>query len=589
VRAQFDSYDFADRGLHRPTLTLDVEEGTLSSQDAPAASLVRIRGARLVARGRYVGVDDPLRELEVTISVPDGRIVARRLLQAYVPEGQTSHLAVGHAHFTVEGKITLVAHRARGTLDLRSEDLLLEHGRLRLGAGVRVHARVHDWQWETGDLVVDDARVEIEHPTVTSVDANGPMLSLERITLAARSDGFTFADPLVRVALQASLVKARVHDPAALNAFLPDKATFALEGADAAFDANVSVDVRNHVASGEIRANASRLGVGNGSLHLLGDVALNARVASWDFHANTVALLGARVRLENLTGRFGSNGRPDLTARSLALEMSSPALHIDRPTLAGADFHLSLERAEIPDVRSVGALLPPGAALRIEAGRARADADVWVSDSKRAAGGTVHVAATSTALQLGETLLSGDFDLSARLGGFDPKRRTIAISAARLAIRDLAVTGATATAGDWHGNVNVENAALRLRPGVELDGVVRVDARDARPLLALVFGTRVSPLVVGLVDMPHLVASSHVTVGTDRLALLDLDARGGNVALRGSYARRGTHQEGGVVGRKWFVSAGLGVNDGGTWLRLFGLDGWLRDRRREVMKLLDAK
>ena len=589
ARAQFDSFDLAARGLHQPKLTLDIEEGTLSSQDAPGEALVRIRGARLVARGWQVNVDDPLRELEVTISVPDGRIVARRLLHAYLPKGETTQLATGHARFTLYGKLTLVAHRARGTLDLRSEDLLVERGRLRLGAGVRVHARVHDWRWQTGDLVVDDARVSIEHPTVTSADTKGPMLALDRIVLAAESNAFTFSDPLARVGFRAALVNARVHDPAALNAFLPEKAAYALEGQDAAFDADVRVDVKNHVASGEVSANASGLGVGNRSLHLRGDVALAARVDSWDLGANTLALRAARIRLEHVTGRFRPNGTPELSARRLALEVSSPELHIDGPTLVGSDFHLVLEEAEIPDVRAVAALLPPGAAFGIEGGRARADADLWVSNSKRTSGGTVRVALTGAAMRLGETRLSGDFDFRAQFGGFDPERREIALAAARLGIRDLTVTGATATAADWDGSVDVTNATLGLRPALRFDGLVRIEARDARPLLALVFGKRVSPFVVGLADMPHLVASSQVKLGMDRLALVDFDARGGNVALRGSYAKRGAHQEGGVVGRKWFVSAGFGVNDGGTWVRLFGLDGWLRDRRREVQKLLDAK
>jgi hypothetical protein len=589
LTARFDSYDSASRSLQRPALTVDVDDGTLSSHDAPAAVLVRIHGARLRASGALVGIDDPLRALEVSISIPEGRIVARRLLRAYLPKGEKWQVLAGGAHFALGAQLAMVEHLGRGTIDLRSVDLGLEWDRLRLAGGVHVQARVHGWRWQTGDLAVDDARVDIEHVTVASGDGGEPMLSLDRITLAAKSDAFTLTDPLVRVVLRASLVKARVRDPAALNAFLPDKATFAMEGQDAAFDADVHIDVRRHVATGEVLAKASGLGAGNSSLHLRGDVLLAAQVASWDFRANTLALLGARVRLEHITGRFGPRGPPGLSARGIGLLMRSPELCLERPTLTGADFHLTLEKGEIPDIRALGALLPPGAALGIDAGRARADADVWVSDSQRSAGGALLVTVAGGAMHLGETRLSGDFGIQAELGGFDPRRGSIALSAARFTVDHLAVGGATATTSGWHGDVDVEGGTLDLRPGIQFDGVVLVDARDARPLLALAFGRSIPRLVVGLTDMPRLVASSRVTMGMDRLALVDVDARGGDVALRGSYATRGTRREGGFVGRKWFVSAGFGVHDEGTWLRLFGLDGWLRDRRGAVMKLLEAE
>jgi hypothetical protein len=589
LRARFDSYDSDSGSLRRPELAVDVEDGTLSSQDAPATALVRIHGARLLARGERVGVDDPLRALDVSISIPEGRVVARRLLHAYLPKGENWQVVAGRAHFTLGAQLALAEHRGRGTIELRSADPELEWGRLRLGAGVRVKARVHGWRWETGDLAVDEARVDVDHVKISADGVKEPMLSLDRVTLAASSDAFTVSDPLVRVVLRASLVKAKVHDPAALNAFLPDKARFALEGQDATFDADVRVDVRRHVGSGEVLAKASQLGAGTGSLHLRGDVLLAAQIASWDFRASTLALLGAQVRLEQVTGRFAPEGPPQLSARGLGLVMRSSELRLDRPTLAGADFHLTLEKAEIPDARALDVLFPPGAALGIESGRARADADVWVSHSQGAAGGTMLVALQGATLRFGESRLSGDFGLGAQLGGFNPERESVGIPFARFSIRDLAVSGATATTSGWNGDVEVVNATLGLRQGVRFDGPVFVDARDARPLLALAFGRRIPGLVVRLTDMPRLVARSHVTLGVDRLAITDVDARGGDVALRGSYATRGTRREGGFVGRKAFISAGFGVNDGGTWVRFFGLDGWLRDRRGAVVELLEAK
>jgi hypothetical protein len=124
---------------------------------------------------------------------------------------------------------------------------------------------------------------------------------------------------------------------------------------------------------------------------------------------------------------------------------------------------------------------------------------------------------------------------------------------------------------------------------VQLDGVVSVDARDARPLLAILFGSDFPKILVAITDVPRLVGSARLTVGANQFAILDLDAGGGDVALRGSYAAIGDQRRGGVVATKCFLSLGLRLDDDGTHLRLFGLDGWMRDQRRAVMKLLEAR
>jgi hypothetical protein len=86
-----------------------------------------------------------------------------------------------------------------------------------------------------------------------------------------------------------------------------------------------------------------------------------------------------------------------------------------------------------------------------------------------------------------------------------------------------------------------------------------------------------------------LVGSARIAVGANRLALLDFGLGGGTVALRGSYAASGRHRRGAVIARKWFLSVGLRLDDDGLRLRLFGLDGWLRNERRAVLKLLDGR
>jgi hypothetical protein len=107
-------------------------------------------------------------------------------------------------------------------------------------------------------------------------------------------------------------------------------------------------------------------------------------------------------------------------------------------------------------------------------------------------------------------------------------------------------------------------------------------------LLAILFGNSLPRFVVRLIAMPGLRASVRLVAAARQLALLDLDARGGNVALRGSYATRDARRRGAIIARKAFLSVGIRLDDEGARLRFFGLQRWLRDQTRDVGKLLEV-
>jgi hypothetical protein len=273
----------------------------------------------------------------------------------------------------------------------------------------------------------------------------------------------------------------------------------------------------------------------------------------------------------------------------VALEARAPGFDLADPKLRGGDYHLVVEDALLPHAPALDVLLAPGGPFWIESGSARASVDLAVSDSQRSARGGVDVSLSNGTVRLEDTRFSGDFRLRAGLRGFRPEDDRLGLSDARLEMRNVAVTGATASTSGWQGDVTFSQASLRLEPEPELDGVVGLDARDARPLLAMLFGSGFPGILVRVTDVPRLVGSARVSVGPDRLAVLDLSAGGGNVGLQGSYAAVGTRRRGGVIARKCFLSIGLGLDDDGTHLRLFGLDGWLREQRNAAMKLLGGQ
>jgi hypothetical protein len=244
--------------------------------------------------------------------------------------------------------------------------------------------------------------------------------------------------------------------------------------------------------------------------------------------------------------------------------------------------------AALPDAAALSSLAPTGGVFGIESGAAQLAADVTVSNSRGRATGFVDAAVARGVVRLDKTRLAGNVRLRARISGFDPDDERLDLTGTRLELRDVAVSGASAATSGWRGDVVLSPASLRLAGSPAFDGVVRLDASDARPLLAVLFGKSLPRFVVRLIAMPGLRASVRLVAAADQLAMLDLDARGGNVALRGSYAVRGAHRRGAIIARKAFLSVGLRLDDDGARVRLFGLQRWLGDQTREVRKLLEV-
>jgi hypothetical protein len=580
----FDGYRFGTKHLGAASLALDVPAGEVSRVSEPASALVRVRQAVLAARSASVDLDDPLRDLSVSISVPSGDVVSRRLLHAYLPRGREMQILTSNSRFTLACDVAVRDHLARGTLDIAVPTLAMEYRDLRLATRLKVRGRVHDWRWETGDLALDEASVDVGRLTLTKAGARHDALSIERIGLSAKSTHFNLTEPLAKVNVSAFFTRAKVHDFSAVNAFLPAEATYRFEGHEATFGATLVAEVQDHVANGGLWARATGAGIELGRLHLLGDVDFFGRFEN--ARRGKLDVPYSRVALSRLSGRFDAGSAPDFSGKSIVLSLRSPQLDLAKPTLRGADVSLTVDQLEIPDARKLDALLPPKSVFGIESGAAHLDADVHIESSQARASGSVDLAIAQARVRLDKTHFFGDFRFVARLAGFDPERDVLDLSGTRLSMQHVAVTGSSANTSNWYGDLMFPRASLALGSHVRFDANAKVEARDIRPVLALVFGDGFPKILVGLFDMPHLTASTHLVAGSQLVALLDLDAHGGNFGLRGSFASREGEHHGALVARKGFFSVGFELDDRGTHVRFFGLDDWLRERTRPAYELV---
>jgi hypothetical protein len=317
----------------------------------------------------------------------------------------------------------------------------------------------------------------------------------------------------------------------------------------------------------------------HGKVRLAGGVSARADLPDADLAHQS---LGGEVRLavDKLTASFGSRAPvADLTVDRIDVHASTPSLDLAHPSMRGVDYGARVERAELADARTLNAFLPSPAILAIESGRALLSADIRTSGSGRAAGGRVDVSLFDGGLRLHETHLDGDFALAVNARGFDTRAAKVDLEGSHLTMRNVRVTGAATDTSAWSGDLVVKAGTLALAPP-RLDADLSLEARDASPVLGVLFRDTIPSFVGELARMPGLLVTTHMVVEPERLIVSNLLASGGDLALRGTYVVSGGERSAAFVVRKGILSAGISLDNGGSHIRLFGLDHWYDEEAR---------
>jgi len=93
--------------------------------------------------------------------------------------------------------------------------------------------------------------------------------------------------------------------------------------------------------------------------------------------------------------------------------------------------------------------------------------------------------------------------------------------------------------------------------------------------------------IVPLTQMPSLRATARLTLGPSRFALRDLDARGGDLAVRGLYAVRAEHRWARSLSRRGCCPRGSASTTKGSASTFSGSTGGSTKRRGSVMRLTE--
>jgi hypothetical protein len=560
-------------------LGLEVLRGFVAPPVAlPGAPFVRVSGLHASAVAGAVELDHPLRAWRATVTVRDGELLDRSVIRA--PRGGWP--IVHHAPFALAAAATLDGDRATASLDLSAPRLGVEFADRRLELDLTARARVHAAHWRSGTLSLDEASV-VGRQVVISDGSSTPALSIGLLSLSAASPTFVIADPLAQVELVGAADGGRVLSFAALGGpFASGSVRFApKEGAT--FSANVAAEITRHVARGAASVEVRDAAVSSAKLRIAGDVRADMDVARWDLAEQTLDG-DLQFTARDVTGAFHpQESAPDFIAEPIEGRASVRGLDLARPSMRGVDYAFRLHRAELADARALNAFLPSPTILAIESGHAVVSADIGTSGPARSAVGRIDVALAGGGIRIHDTRLGGDFALAVQAHGFDPERAAVDLEGSHLEMRNVRITGAFTEESAWRGDLVLQAGTLALAATPRFEGDLTLQARDASPILGVLFQNTLPRFVAELTRMPSLAALTHVVVEPESLVVSDLSASGGDLAVRGTYVIRENVRHAAFVVHKGPWSVGVDLNNDGSHLRFFGLDRWYGEQSRQAL------
>ena len=355
--ASFDAWRWAEQRASGIKAKVKVAAGSIATADAPDRKLLDVRGFAIALDSPELDLDDPLRAFRAKVELPDGAIVDRGLLKSYLPRGKDMRIAQAGAAFDARCEVEVENHRGTGTFAVHAARIGFTLDELSLVTAVRASARVHDWAWEHGDLALDDAQVEITNSDARRTGAAEPALVIRRIALHAKSERFAFSDPLAHVELVAAVEGGRMHDPIALNAFLPrgGDVVFDVGPADARFDAQLRATVDRHVARGQVAAHGRGVGVRGTKIGVRGDVDAKATIEAWQLDQHQLRVQSSQIAFDDVAVSFAGAPSPDVRAQRIELQAKADRLDIAHPSLRGVDYRLVVRDARMERTRPLAA------------------------------------------------------------------------------------------------------------------------------------------------------------------------------------------------------------------------------------------
>jgi hypothetical protein len=174
--------------------------------------------------------------------------------------------------------------------------------------------------------------------------------------------------------------------------------------------------------------------------------------------------------------------------------------------------------------------------------------------------------------------LSGNLEAELRVPRWDLEKSVTDLTGSSLQLSDVAAAGATDTRG-WWGKFTL--APARLNTGGGLDARVKLECRDARPLLAAI-GVGLPKWTQGLLKLEGLTADADVVLAPERTRVHALEARGGEFHILGEYARLAREERGVFLLESKLLRVGVHAQGGHASVHLLGTRKWFEQESAAI-------
>ena len=455
--------------------------------------------------------------------------------------------------------------------------LAVDHGVLR--EGMQVHVGPSDASVRSADLdlhatvdldaVVGEGGVGQAHLTGNAVQVardGKPLAEAAHIAVGVWSRELDLARPFSDTAYAADLTGGRADHLAPLLPRLPALDRLRLDSGVASADVHLVGVVSERSARGGLHLEIAGLRAGGlpDQLLVTGDMVADVVLDASLLDAR-VELSGSRVILTR--ARLDVLGATAITAARVAV-------HAQRAVIASAGvlgrIEVDVPDARVPQAQLLGAFvsLPSDVSVYGGAGAGRLRGDVDLGDGTVA--GDAQLALRGLRVRLGTRGLDGDLALA---------------MLARRASGSTDLAGSYATfretrADGWWGRIDAVSADVRSSGGLRMRARVRVAARDASPITAVIesHAALAAQLALGIVPTSDLQATGELVVAPSLVAVRSAtaEASGFGLALEASKVGKDPSMAMSlVVGG---IHAGVGVTRSGTSVVLAGIDSWFGSR-----------
>lgn len=300
-----------------------VSDGVLSSERRPKVAFETLLAD---LRADDVDTEDPLRSLDATFEMRGGSVADVRLLEGWLSRAARTG---GESRFELDGRVRVADHLARGTLHVHSGALRLHVGDLVVSGRVEARARVHDWDWEHGDLAVDEASVVIDRIRGRIGGGRDDALRADRLALAFSAAKVELVRPTLRGAeARVVLEGAEVRDARTFaGMFLPDDGPIRVLSGSMRASVDLAVSSSRGSARGGIALDVIEGAISIGETTFRGDVEGRIDARAFDPEAAALDVSGSRVVVRNagVKGASGGDRRfgASAVAEDAAIVMSS--------------------------------------------------------------------------------------------------------------------------------------------------------------------------------------------------------------------------------------------------------------------------